>query len=653
MRFAHPGGPARRARLLGTSYASVRPDGRSLGRSLIAALLLWSSVGLAQEHPPPEFAWRQILGVPRIGGRLYSIAVDPHDPRRIFVGTQEGTVLRSLDGGVTWRELEVKPLVVMDRSLGLVKPGLPKLGARTPNNFKVIVDTPDLQFTDRIPIPSVADPFPIRPEFFFAGFLATPPRPKVSILGVATTSRYYETRPAWRITICPGARYPLLVVTSRNLWGSTDDGLTYVRLFANPGRTYISNVACNASNPDQIAVATSIGLFLSGDGGLTFDQDFTAWPGQPATAVAFGPGPAGEEGTRLYSAAGSELFAGDPTGKGLITIYPTDPETAPWLPIRWIATTLDGIVWLATDDGARVSPDAGKTWVTAARTLLSRQTLGQVEIGEGEHGQLRVAVLLNQRPRNYRGRYVSGLHDSMVYASDDGGRTWHPFFHGLSRRTYRQMASVPSRDDHPAGWWVVTSGEVWTTYPKEPEKGAIDQASVRWAKERLRTTPPIGQVIDTVLHETGLSNEGIEHLNDMHRALNWVPRLDLLFQVGEGLTGRYEGQVPGIQNRFTHQIDENHDGLDYAFFIQALWDLFDVTQIREAIAPTRNQLHELRRQIAFATEDAWHERVLHLRALAEGMSDPVQIGSRKTRVLALEAMLDVWLRRHIHQEKNQ
>lgn len=627
--------------------------GRWFARSLIAALLLWSSAGQAQEHPPPEFAWRQILSVPRVGGRLYSIAVDPHDPRRIFVGTQEGTVLRSLDGGVTWRELEMKPLVVMDRSLGLVKPGLPKLGAQTPNNFKVFVDTPDLQFTDRIPIPSVADPFPIRPEFFFAGFLATSPIPQVSILGVATASRYAETQPTYRITLCHGARYPLLVVTARDLWGSTDDGLTYVRLFANPGRTWINHVACNPSNPDQIAVATSIGLFLSHDGGLTFDQDFTAWPGQPATAVAFGPGPAGEEGTRLYSAAGSELFAGDPTGKGLTVIYPTDPETAPWLPIRWIATTLDGIVWLATDDGARVSPDAGKTWVTAARTLLSRQALRQVEIGEGEEGQLRVAVVLNQIPRNLKGRAVSGLHDSMVYASDDGGRTWHPFFHGLSRRTFRQMASIPSRDGRPSGWWLATSGEVWTTYPKEAQADPIDQAAVEWAKARLRTTPPIGQVIQTVLHETGLSNEGIEHLNDMHRALNWVPRLDLLFQVGEGLFDRYEGQVPGIQNRFRHQIDEGNAALDYQFFVQALWDLYDTIQIRELIAPTRNQLHELRRQVAFATEDAWHERVLHLRALAEGMSDPVQIESTKARVQALEAMLDVWLRRHIHQENEK
>lgn len=608
--------------------------------ALLLALLASAASSAAEASDPPEWRWHQILSVPRIGSRLRTITVDQRDPRRIFVGTEEGTLLKTTDGGVTWVEVELRPFVLYDRSLGLRSPGLPRLGAETPNNFKVFVDPPSQEFTDRIPIPSVADPFPVRPEFFFAGFLATGDRPELSFIWDVTRSRYRWVIPVRRVALCPGGAYPVLVATKRDVFGSQDDGDTFVRLFANPGPVDISNVTCNPKNPNEVAVATGVGLFVSRDGGLTFDQDLDAWPGQAATAVAYGVDAKGR--SRLYSASGSEVFAGTPgVGKGMEYAYPTgDSSTAPWRDIWWIATTSSGGVWLATEDGARYSADYGANWSTAARTLLSRQDVAQVQIGEGEHGGTRIALMLNVEP-------VGELHDSVVYSSDDGGETWHPFFSGLSRRSLHQMDSVPSAAGHPAGWWVVTSGGVWTTYPA-PAVRILDREAQDWARRRLAVTPALDTVLNAALDNTELSNERIHGIANAHRALNWVPRLDMLFELAAARYYEDKGREdPGTDNPIVRRIpaDGYYPGTTWAFFVQASWDIKDTIQLAEDFPPYRDTLHELRRQISFATEDAWHERVNILRQLDDGLSDPFQIETLKARIMGLEAMLDVWLGR--------
>ena len=60
----------------------------------------------------------QILAAPRIGDRLSALAIDPSNPDHIYVGTEEGTVVRSTDGGITWQESQLSPFNVLARSVG-------------------------------------------------------------------------------------------------------------------------------------------------------------------------------------------------------------------------------------------------------------------------------------------------------------------------------------------------------------------------------------------------------------------------------------------------------------------------------------------------------------------------------------------------------
>lgn len=597
--------------------------------------------------PPQEPGWRQILSVPRVGGRIWSLTVDPRDPDRIFVGTQAGSLMVTDDGGSTWREIDVDARVIPERSATVHPPGLPKLGKVTKNNFRYYADPPGRKVVDRISVSSAANPFPIKPDFFWAGFLAKTKQRGLNILSHAGRGRVWKTQPIKRIALCPGGRYEVLVASSDAVYGSQDGGLTYVRLFANAGRVFLDHAICSPADPNAIAVATNIGLFLSNDGGLTFDQDLTAWPGKKATAVAFSP-PRYPGEVFLFSAAGSELFAGDPTKpEGLTNIYPTSPRTAPWRKIRWITADAEGGIYLATDDGARVSFDRGKTWKVVARTLTSRQAVGQMEVGEAPDGHKRIAVLINVRPRSFKGKPVSMLHDSIVYASDDGGETFFPFFAGYSMRTYRQMAAVAKTEDHPAGWWVATSGGVWTNYPRAP-RIAPDREAARWARARIAATPPIDQVIEEVLTETHLSTEKLRDLGRRWASTGMIPKLELQINAWTDRRANLRsGSGPQVGNRravVERVRDDPYERDHLRILLQLTWKTYRVTYDTELLGSNRRRLHRMRRQIELAAQDAWHERMSLLSDLALGEHNPMEAASIKARIESLEAILALWMR---------
>lgn len=568
--------------------------------------------------------------------------MDPKDARRIFVGTEEGRILRSTDGGVTWLEIDPQPFLVKDRSQGLAGPTRPDPDDAPDSNLYYGASPPEAFDAARIAASSVDDPFPVRPDFFYAGLSTGGTDPPQPLLSSVSGSRRGEVVPIRHIAICPGAHYEVFVATQLELLGSTDGGLSFVRLFALPGGLGLERVVCSAARPSHVALTTELGLFLSRNGGVTFDQDLTAWPGQPASIADYGPpGPGGR--MRLYSASDSDLYAGDPDDpKGLEYVYPPDDNrTAPWLTIRGLSVD-DQDIWLGTDDGVRRSRDGGKSWETVARMLFSQQTAEQVVVGENERGGRRVAVMINHTPTSLDGVPVSGLHDSIVYSSDDGGETWLPFFFGLSRRTFRIMSFVPAQGDRPASWWVATSGEIWTTAPfVEPVTGGTS-ADATWAKGALAATPPLQAVIAQALKRARLSNEAIYELSERRRLNAWVPRLDVLFRWSRPTTELGENVGAPLDPSLTFVESTNAASRGVVFLALASWDLFEGQNFDLEVSPTRNRLHELRKQIAFAVEDAWHERVVHLQLVAAGLSDPLQVLTLKSRIEALDALLAVW-----------
>ncbi len=589
--------------------------------------------------PPPQapvgsdWSWRRVFSHARTNGALTAITVDPADPRRVYVGSAEGILYISEDSGVTWREQEMRERLTVARSINLVAPGLPQLGATTPSPLTIFFDAPFQRFLDRIFVTGVElIQFSTLPENIVVGFVPAGVGVPQELLYLAERDRRPELTPIRRIAICPGATYPLQVAGKWELYGSQDNGASFVRLFAIPG-VQLLHVACSEADPSTSYLATYFGLFRSSDGGSTFDQMLVGWPGAPTTAVAVAPKSSnGPELEKLFAAWGSGLWAGDPDSEeGLSIVYPDfkNSDTAPWADIRWIEITPEGEIWMATDDGLRVSYDNAETWVAEARSLFERDKVRQVAVGTNNAGERRVAGML----RNW------------IYATDDRGKTWYPFFNGISERSNGQMATSLDENGNASGWWVVTRGEVWTTIPPaEAPEYPDKERYMRWASDKILQTPALNVVVDEVLERTGLSASAINQLNHLARVSNWAPQLSLQYERDGNVTPReVEIQRGDAQfERITRYNEVNH-----GYFGQLVWFLDGTRFSHFNVSSAQNQLHGLKHQVQFIAEDSWYERMTMLRRIASGETDAEQSAIFQIRIEAVEAVLEGWMRRSL------
>lgn len=635
------------------------------------------------EPDPPEtppghrrvWRWKQVLSTPRIGGRMTAVSVDPRAPNRVFAGTEEGTLLRSIDRGVTWEERLLTPFVIQRRSVG-----------------SKLVDKLDFQDAGSARFSLGADPpfrssaagaaalnantlaFRTFPSFFSGGFPPdiSPQPPDPSLLSDVVQSREGEVVPVNSIALCANARFPLLVSTTREVYGSSDDGASSMRVFFITGKVKITQVACSRWHPEEVAVATEVGVYLSRDGGLSFNIVGTGYPGTPALSVAFALDPATRRSI-LYQASEEELYGGDPRSEyGLKYLYPLSPETRPYKDINYITVDEAEGLWLATDDGVRVSRDHGKSFRTVEPLLMSGGTGALGDEAKGLGGGLdllsglgvseteRAALQVVSGKNDWGGPRIAVLFKEAIFASDDDGKTWFPFFHGLTRRSLRQVSGGAAFGG-VAEWWVVTGGELWTTLPFDDRGRSAASGLAGWAQSRLAETPPLDVAIERVLHHTRLSNELLADLVAKRRAWRLIPLFDVKLSVNDdGSDKRCGGLFSrdfigcAVSNIVTERrrrdsalpmpavVEGRTERPNITFLAQLTWPITEGLVFPEETAPLRNSLYELRRQIAFAAEDAWHERRAHLTRIAGGALEAHQTDILRARIEALEMVLDTW-----------
>ncbi len=394
---------------------------------------------------PPTREWEQILAAPRIGDRLSAVGVDPANPDHIFVGTEEGTIIRTRDGGLTWQEHPLTPFNVLARSVGVrsgLSPHRPPLGFDNAPNIDVGMLSTPLPIDHRARSIANDDDYHPGPELPYDVLI--PP----TMLYAAIHPRHDETISVERVSVCPGGRYSLLVATTREVYGSDDDGETFVRLFTGSnaapfivggGLPQVTAVVCSPVDPEDIVVATSRGVMRSQDGGLTFHENITGATAGITTAVAWDEaGAEVSDHPALLVAMGTLLFAGDPDSQaGISYVYPdwNNIGMAPYLPINWVATTRSAQIWLGTMEGIRASLDGGVTWMRTGGPLFMGQNVNQIVAGFGHDGRERIAAVMGHA----------------IYTTEDSGTTWDPYFIGMSRRTIRQAAAAGIDEDTGEG----------------------------------------------------------------------------------------------------------------------------------------------------------------------------------------------------------
>lgn len=579
-----------------------------------------------------------------MGQRFNMFGVDPENPLDIYVGAGEGTLIISHDGGLTWDEIDLTTRVIYSRSASLPKPSPPAPGGTLPAGVTLFLDPPNaINPISRPRMPLHWMPW-LRPNYIRIVATAGSFKFKPRLLTDAVRRRNAESEPLESMAFCRGTAVPLLVASSKALYGSDDGGFTWYFLFGLPN-VAIKKVRCDPRATNRVFLATTAGAFLSLDGGLSF-QDLPATFGAVfATSGRFVPIGDGPTST-LIMATGSELHMGDPASKGgMKWVYPdfNDVSTAPW---RHIVYTTSGFgkIWLGTKDGLRVSRDGGRTWEVGGRNLFDRQQVYGVYSGHTPSGREQVIAGVRVcRPRILE-RIRKDCDDSMVYTTTDGGETWHPVFHGLTNRALVQVGGSrsPYSDSHyKTRWWVLARGELWSTEtgvdlsPDQP----IQREAQQWARRHLSQTPTLDYALRSALHDTELDNESLGRTFEMLDAGFGLPIVEARFVANE----RPFDALRERELFFPWRLSQLGTRMDFTFLVQLTFRLPKAWGPQPTVVGAdRRNLWKLRRHVAHITEDAWRERKRYLMILADGLRDEVQAEILRQRIESLDAVLDLW-----------
>src|SRR5262249_25517680 len=135
----------------------------------------------------------------------------------------------------------------------------------------------------------------------------------------------------------------------------------------------------------------------------------------------------------------------------------------------------------------------------------------------------------------------------------------------------------------------------------------------------------------------------VAHLNALDaraRRAALAPRIDVTLALANG------AYLARAMARITETLDVDvaRAAPQLGVYVQATWFLADA--FYREVHLNRTGLYDLRREVGFEIDDAWHERRLHLEALAQGRGgDAYQQAVRRVRIEVLEAIIRTWLGR--------
>ncbi len=562
---------------------------------------------------------------PRITGNLRAVAADPSDARSIYVGTEEGTLVHTNDGGVSWEEIELSSFLLESPTVPIniwtVDPyraidvwagfnvRVPIAGGVDFEPYNPLVRRP----ADRSYLPVAAPPLTPTFDPLFVNPMRQSSGKESEVLLNATAgkdARSHEN--VRRVTVCPGGASKVLVTTSTKLLGSPDGaGATFVPLFTARESAPIGGVACSPTNPNEVILATGDGTFRSTDGGASFDPVGGAFGPVGSSVVAFGA--PGEGRSPVFVASGRDLWTGDPSVVDGMHVVAISPESTA---IRDVVATAQS-VWVVTETGVRFSRDAGATW--SAVDELEGAAWDSVAITPAGTGREHVTV----------------LREDAAFESPPGSTVFRASFRAQSRRRLRQVVALPTAQGSPPSFLLVTSGELWTTSATDRSSPVRDDRTRRWAEQRLSHMPSLSGTLDRALVKAHLSSAQVEELADRMKLRGWLPSLGLTAAV------LFESVTTKNLATLTNPTASTNTQSDRVLVMAAdlIWELPDVVLPAYNFSLARKNLYDMQKQLSFVVEDAYVERRQVLTQLAAGGLDTEQLLSLEARLELLDLVL--------------
>lgn len=316
------------------------------------------------------------LTEPGVGGRITSLAFDPANPDRLFVGGDMLGIAVTDDFGETWQSTS-----------GLASWEIGDITATATADGRIWTGSlsgPQASADNGITWALSRDGMPPLSDSTYT--LAV----EAVLIDPTDASRVLAFNGNQRNWSAPGAYVDGEWTGDGSVWESTDSGTTWSQLATIAPSGNIRAAAFNADGSEIYAAVANRGVFVSTDGGSTWTQ------------------------------TGDGLPHGNPYD---ITTHPIDPDVA------WVAmgtgpdnggSFVAGGIWKTTDGGA--------TWTDANEGLaiVANATAGNT----GSFHQIVVAP--SDPDRLYTSNVAPG--QAAIYRSDDGGTSWSVIADGTTNR---------------------------------------------------------------------------------------------------------------------------------------------------------------------------------------------------------------------------
>jgi photosystem II stability/assembly factor-like uncharacterized protein len=486
----------------------------------------------------------QVGTLPRLGSRLSALAAHPTRPEVVLVGTEDGFVMRSDDGGVSW--LDVALLSPREIFQGRI---------RSPDSR---VET---LFGWGGPNPHF--------NFYLRDHGLKPLRMN---LGQTLSSLYPPITAIYGLKFDPQNPLQVWAATGAGLYKSRDGGRSFSRAFVPGARAEehgVRAIAIDPRNSRTVLAGAETGLFVSRDAGATFRKVRDEFLAESSVAdLAFDP----VEPGKLYAATAGSLAVSPDGGEHWGTSYYSEDAAAS--DVLSVTPLEGGVVWITTRDGLFLSEKGGEpgSWVRVGAELTKR-TLS------------RVVVL--QPPDEL---VVFGDDTLWYSASSEAG--FRPVYHTAGREAIAGGGLVPSEPGGSAERvWIGTSAGLFQ-FRRNTGGGLTELGAV---------PGPLGPTLSELRQEVrrlfGMQLERTGRLRDVNAVYKYlIPRLS----AGYNMTLSNEAMLrrDAIFPSFDYRYFMNRADSELGLSLVAMWDLRSLVFSRDRLS----EWGRLERDVKFARE---------------------------------------------------